>query len=101
MGDSAEVKSVYEAICDRYNAGDRGELAGFYASDAIYLCPGEEKVTGREGKGNITFKRALHDYFIYLIPLSSCKLRNDKHDIYQSGISLGRVLIGATHASRK
>ena len=50
MSDQASVKSVYKALCDGYNAGGRAELGEFYASDAIYMCPGVEKVTGREGE---------------------------------------------------
>ncbi len=50
MSDQADVKSVYKALCDSYNAGGRAELANFYASDAIYMSPGEDKVTGREGE---------------------------------------------------
>ncbi len=50
MADQDAVKSVAKALCERYNAGGRAEIADFYASDAIYMCPGEEKVTGKEGK---------------------------------------------------
>ncbi len=51
MADQAAVKSVIEAFCKRYNAGDRAELGSFFASDAIFMAPGEDKATGREGKG--------------------------------------------------
>ncbi len=50
MADQAAGIAVQKALSDSYNAGGRAELANFYASDAIYMCPGEVKVTGREGK---------------------------------------------------